>query len=122
MNRVFGFRIYLLLGMIASAIAWLACSEREFMGIIIAWFICCIPIITERLARKAGVRKKSANRGKIAFPTGMLPRLAWTLLAASVAFYLLDGQLGLPFWIAIVVYYQAALAVRTIDQLSELRT
>jgi hypothetical protein len=113
MSREYWQAFYPAAGLLLGTILVVADGWRGFVGALLAWLICGVPILTQQVAKRLGVRKKTANRGLIAFPPGLLPRMAWTLCAASVAYYLYEDRLGVGFWIAVLVLYQAALVRRT---------
>ena len=95
-----------------ASIAGIIDGQRGMMGSLAAWALCGVPILIERLAVKAHLRKTSLNRGLIIAPPGMFLRFAWTLGGAAILWQKVGDQLGWVFWPAVLVFYQLALAAQ----------
>lgn len=78
---------------------------------ILAWVIAGGPIVFGRVAEKVRLRKTPANRNRMAFMIGVVPRLGWTLGAAGCSALIAGDQLSPGFWPALLVFYQVALLV-----------
>ena len=112
--------VYPLVGIVTAAVIGVADGTRGLIGTSVAWALCAMPIVVERVALARRVRKTSKNRGLVVVPRGLFLRLAWTLGGAALLWRQAGGWLGLGFWPALLVFYQAGLLVRTRDAIDGL--
>lgn len=110
-------RLYAFAGFAVASVAFLLDGRRGMIGTLAAWLLCSVPMVIERVAFKAGLRKNSINHGLIAFPTGMFFRMVWILGGAAVIYHRFGSNVGLGFWLAVLVFYQVALIIQTGEKL-----
>ncbi len=105
--------VYLFVGVVTIAIIGMIDGTRGLTGTSAAWVLCGVPIVVERVAISRRVNKTSLNRRLVVVPRGLFLRLMWTLGGAALLWRLAGDLLGLGFWPAVLVFYQASLLVRT---------
>jgi hypothetical protein len=117
------FTWYCLSGLVGVVGGWVLGSERGAIGVAIGWLICGIPIgwnaFRRWVAKNTGDSKMMAKQGLPVSAREILTRMAWVLGASFVLYWHYGPELGIGFWLAVLVYYQIALALQTIDRLND---
>jgi hypothetical protein len=107
--------IYLTAGGIVAAILAAVDGVRGLAGCAAAWLICFVPLVFPWRRRVAAAASgPRIGRGWDLLHTGdILFRLGWTLAAGAGLYHRYGDDLGVGFWIALLVFYQVMLALRT---------
>lgn len=108
--------VYVVVGVVMAAVLAAADGSRGLRGCGAAWAVCGVPLVfpwrSRRVAAAATDPKIGGGRGTLHIGD-MLFRLAWTLGAGAGLYHRFGDDLGVGFWVALLVFYQVILAVRT---------
>jgi len=100
---------------IVTAAAGLFDSWRGITGAAAASLLCFVPlawaVVRRRVAGPADVAKLRAKRGLDLLLEGLIFRLGFVLIGAFVAYSAAHDQLGVGFWISVLILYQVALGL-----------
>jgi hypothetical protein len=110
-----GLAIYLTTGCALAAILAAADGVRGVTGAGAAWLVCLVPLVVpwrRRVADRPSGPRIGGGWGLL-HSGDILFRLGWTLAAGAGLYHRFGDHLGVGFWIALLVFYQLMLALRT---------
>jgi hypothetical protein len=108
--------LYLAAGLAVAALLAAADGARGLRAGCAAWVICVVPLLRReppvRVAEPAAAPRISRDRRDVLIRGwGALFRLGWVLAGATLLYAAAGDRLGIGFWVAVVVFYQTALAL-----------
>jgi hypothetical protein len=113
--------VYAAVGAAMAAVLAAADGSRGFRGTGAAWAVCLVPLVfpwrSRRVADATTASKIGGGWGTLHVGE-MLFRLGWTLGAGAGLYHRFGDDLGVGFWIALLVFYQTVLAARTAGRLA----
>jgi hypothetical protein len=116
-----GLLLYLAAGVALAPVVALADGSRGLTGCAAAWLVCLVPLAMPWRSRVAArpTNPRIGGGWGLLHSRDILFRLGWTLAAGAGLYHRYGDDLGVGFWIALLVFYQVMLALRTFCRLAD---
>src|SRR5438874_7773654 len=105
---------YLAAGVALAIALAVADGWRGMYGCGAAWVVCLVPLAFPRRPRRVAVGAGGPRIGggwRLLHARDILLRMAWTLAAGAGLYHRFGDDLGVGFWVALLVFYQVMLAL-----------
>jgi hypothetical protein len=107
--------VYPAVGLIVIILAYLVNGVNGAISFFVAWLVCGVALVLDTfsalVAERLAGSKISPTIDTWGIPRGMTYRMALVLCGATIVYLAASESLGAGYWIAIIVFYQVALAV-----------
>jgi hypothetical protein len=117
-----GLAAYAAAGAVVAVVLAAADGWRGLRGCGAAWLVCLVPLVFPWRSRRVAAATTGSKIGggwRTLHVGDMLFRLGWTLSAGAGLYHRFGDDLGVGFWVALLVFYQTVLAARTAGRLAD---